>query len=154
MVHAHLLEGGDLLPNLFNGQIRRSYASSLFDVRGDFDALILQDPFCHSTGGHDGRGVSATEDARADGVVALTVFLVRRKGRMAGPRRPVGHLVLFDVLEVTVHIRDEHHEGRPVGVTFVGEAGHGVGCIHATVDDGDIRLSARRSQFVLARFSQ
>jgi hypothetical protein len=73
---------------------------------------------------------------------------------MAGARRAVRDLVLFDVFEVPVEIRDEHDKRRAVGVAARLEPRHRIRRVDATVDDGHVGLAARRGQFALTGFAR
>jgi len=73
---------------------------------------------------------------------------------MAGPRCTVGVLILLDMNEVPVEVRNEYGHRRAVGVTLIGCALDGIGCVDAGIYNRQIRLLARAGQFVGSGFSQ
>ena len=72
---------------------------------------------------------------------------------MSRARRAVGVLVLLDVDEVPVEVRDEDRDGRAVGVVLVPRALDGVGRVDPGVEHRQVRLLARAGQFVFPQES-
>ena len=73
---------------------------------------------------------------------------------MARARRPVGLLVLLDVLEVAIEVRNQHDEWCAVGMPCVLEARHRVRGVYPAEDDRDVRLTTRGGQLTLAGLSK
>jgi len=67
---------------------------------------------------------------------------------VAGSRGAVGLLVLLDVDVVAVEVRDQDGQGGAIGVAAVAGALDGVGHVQPGVDDREVRLLARRGEFV------
>ena len=88
------------------------------------------------------------KNARADGVVVRAVLDEARVRGVARPGRAVGVLVLLDVDEVAVQVRDQDRQRRAVGVVLVAGVLDGVGGVEARVDDRQVRLLARAGQLI------
>ena len=73
---------------------------------------------------------------------------------MPRPRRTVGVLVLLDVYEVAIQVRDQDCQRRSVRVVPVPGALDRVGCIQTRINDREVRLLPRRGQFIRPRLAE
>ena len=73
---------------------------------------------------------------------------------MARARRAVRILILLDVDEVPVEVRDQDSERRTVSMIIVPRAFDGIGDIQAGIDDRQIRLLSWARQLIGPRLSK
>ncbi len=128
--------------------VRAADPGDLLDIGEHVDAALLEDLLGHRAGRHDRRGIPPAEEARPDGVVVRAVLEEARIGGVSRPGRAVGVLVLLDVDEMAVQVRDQDRQGRAVGMVLVAGVLDGVGRVETGVDDGQIGLLARAGQLI------